>query len=247
MGEAYGLDLTYVHDTGHGDLARAAAQTVIAALRRSGRERGRVVDLGCGSGIYARALLDAGYDVTGFDLSEAMIATARRRAPEADLRVASFLDADIAPCVAVTAIGECFSYLFDDEVASNALDGLFARVHDALQPAGLFVFDVVAPGRLRGASPQRYWREGADWAVLVETDEDVTARRLTRAITTFRRVGEAWRRDHEVHVQRSYLRREIETGLRSVGFRVRALRAYSQVRFAPGHIGFCARKPRRVA
>jgi SAM-dependent methyltransferase len=246
MGDAYGVDLTYIHDVGYGDLSRAAAQTVIAALRRLGRERGRVVDLGCGSGIYARALLDAGYDVTGYDLSAAMIEIARRRAPEADLRVASFLEAEIPPCIAVTAIGECFSYLFDEKAAGEGLDRLFERVHGALERRGLFVFDVVAPGRLRGASPQRYWREGADWAVLVEIDEDVIARRLTRAITTFRRVGEAWRRDGEVHVQRSHLRSEIETSLRSVGFRVRALRAYGEMRFAPGHIGFCARKPQRV-
>ena len=61
MGDAYGSDLTYVHDTGHGDLARAAAQTVMedrfVAAVASG---GRVVDLGCGSGVFARALLDAG-------------------------------------------------------------------------------------------------------------------------------------------------------------------------------------------
>ena len=117
---AYGSDLTYIHDTGHGDLARAAAQTVIAALHRAGRDHGRVVDLGCGSGIFARALLDAGFDVTGFDLSEAMIATARLRAPHADLRIGSFLDADIPACVAVTAVGECFSYLFDEKPPAPA-------------------------------------------------------------------------------------------------------------------------------
>jgi SAM-dependent methyltransferase len=244
MGDAYGNDLTYIHDTGHGDLARAAAQTVIAVLRRTGRERGRVVDLGCGSGIFARALLDAGFDVTGFDLSEAMIATARRRAPQADLRVSSFIDAEMPTCVAVTAIGECFSYLFDEKVAGGGLDRLFDRVYRALEPRGLFLFDVASPGRLRGASPQRYWREGEDWAVLVETNENAPERRLTRSITTFRRTGEVWRRDHETHVLRLHGRRELESRLRAAGFRVRAIAAYGRLRFAPGQLGFCARKPR---
>jgi SAM-dependent methyltransferase len=247
MGEAYRADLTYIHDTGHGDLARAAAETVIAALRRAGRERGRVVDLGCGSGIYARALLEAGYDVTGFDISEAMIATARRRAPQADLRVASFLDAEIPRCVAVTAVGECFSYLFDEKVAGTALDALFARVLRALEPHGIFVFDVAAPGRLRGASPQRYWREGDDWAVLIEIEEDVPASRLSRSIITFRRTGQTWRRDHEIHRLRLHTRRDLEVRLRAAGFRVRALARYGAVRFAPGHLGFFARKPKVVA
>ena len=239
---SYGEDLAYIHDVGHGEPARAAAAALVDLLRRTGRTAGRVVDLGCGSGILARVALDAGYDVTGFDLSEAMIETARRRAPGADLRVASFLDAEIPPCAAVTAIGECFSYLFDLEVAGAGLDRLFARIHRALEPRGLLLFDVAAPGRVRGRSPQRSWREGEDWAVLVEVDEDPAARRLTRSITTFRSTGEAWRRDHEVHALRLYDRRELEARLRATGFRVRPLAGYGALRFAPGHIGFCARK-----
>ena len=188
MSEAYGEDLAYIHDAGHGDLARAAATTVVELLRRAGKPRGRVVDLGCGSGIFARALLDAGHPVIGWDISAAMIAVARERAPGADLRLGSFLDAELPPCAAVTAIGECLSYLFDEGVAGSGLDRLFARIHQALEPGGLLVFDVAAPGRVRGRSPQRSWREGGDWAVLVEVDEDATAQRLTRAITTFRAV-----------------------------------------------------------
>ena len=239
----YGDDLTYVHDAGHGDPARAAAAVLIELLQRSRATRGRVVDLGCGSGILARALLDAGYEVTGIDLSEAMITMARERAPGADLQVGSFLDAEMPDCVAVTAIGECFSYLFDERAGGPGLERLFERLHRALVPGGVLLFDVAAPGRVRGTSPQRTWREGGDWAVLVEVDEDVTARRLTRAITTFRATGEAWRRDHEVHTLRSYARRELETRLRAVGFRVRPLAGYGVLRFVPGQIGFCARKP----
>ena len=206
-----------------------------------------MVDLGCGSGIFARALLDAGFDVTGFDLSAAMIATAHRRAPEPDLKVGSFLDAEIPQCLAVTAIGECFSYLFDENVAGDGLDRLFERVYRALEPRGVFLFDVAAPGRLRGASPQRYWGEGEDWAVLIEADEDAPERRLTRAITTFRRTGESWRRDQETHVLRLHARRDLESRLRAAGFRVRPIAAYGTMRFAPGHLGFCARKPKFVA
>jgi SAM-dependent methyltransferase len=245
MHEAYKSDLTYIHDVGHGDLARAAAETLIESLRRRGRMEGRIVDLGCGSGILAELLLDAGYDVLGYDLSEAMIGTARRRAPRADLRVGSFLDAEIPPAIAVTAIGEVFSYLFDEQAAGAALDGLFARVHAALERRGVFLFDVVSPGRLRGASPQRYWRDGDDWAVLIEIDEDPVECRLERSITTFRQIGpqQGWRRDHEVHRLREHVRAELGARLRAVGFRVRSLGGYRAMRFGPGHIGFCARKP----
>jgi hypothetical protein len=131
-------------------------------------------------------------------------------------------------------------------MAGDELDRLFARVYRALEPRGIFLFDVAAPGRLRGGSPQRHWREGEDWAVLVEATEEIGIGRLTRSITTFRKTGENWRRDHETHSLRLHTRRDLEARLRAVGFRVRALAGYGRFRFAPGHLGFCARKPKRV-
>ena len=80
--------------------------------------------------------------------------------------------------------------------------------------------------------------------MLVEADEDAPARRLTRSITTFRRIGETWRRDHETHVLRLHARREIESRLRAAGFRVRSIAGYGAARFMPGQLGFCARKPK---
>src|SRR5262249_54099196 len=101
---AYGDDLAYTHDVGHGDFARRAAPGVLALLTRSGITGGLVVDLGCGSGIWARILTNAGYDVLGVDYSAAMIALARRHAPKAKFCHGSYLDADLPPCDAVTSI-----------------------------------------------------------------------------------------------------------------------------------------------
>jgi SAM-dependent methyltransferase len=68
----------------------------------------RFGDLGCGSGILAGLVQDAGYQVLGIDISAEMIEIARRQAPGADLRVGSLYDVELpAGCVAVTAIGEC--------------------------------------------------------------------------------------------------------------------------------------------
>ena len=47
----------------------------------------RVLEAGCGSGVFLRAAADRGARVTGLDASEALIALARARVPEADLRV----------------------------------------------------------------------------------------------------------------------------------------------------------------
>ncbi len=172
-----------------------------------------------------------------------MIEISRRRAPQAEFRVGSFLDADIPPCVAVASIGECFSYLFDGGRAERRLNRLFRRVHAALQPGGVFVFDVVTPGRVPGGGPRQLHRLTDDWAVLVTVEEDRKRRVLTRHITSFRQLGENYRRDSETHRQRLFVPRELTDRLRRVGFRVRRLPGYGEFDFARGVAGFLARKP----
>jgi hypothetical protein len=66
---------------------------------------------------------------------------------------------------------------------------------------------------------------------------------LIRHITSFRKVGDLYRRDEEVHRQRLFTRSEVATQLRSCGFRVRVLRGYGPLCFPPGVFGFLARKP----
>jgi SAM-dependent methyltransferase len=145
--EWYGEDLAYIHDVGFGDFALGSAPGMLEILGRSGIRGGLVVDLGCGSGLWARELARAGYSVLGIDISEAMISIARSRVPEAEFRVASVFDAEIPPCEAVTSVGEVFNYLFDPHNDTQTLARLFQRVYEALAPGGLFLFDVAEPGQ----------------------------------------------------------------------------------------------------
>src|SRR5690348_16072673 len=167
MAGAYRDDLAYIHDAGYGGLARSAAPVLLDALRRGGTERGLVIDLGCGSGILAQAVSAAGYDILGIDISAAMIAQARRGVPGGRFRVGSLLAAELPPCVAVAAVGECVNFLFDPGHSKRAVVRLFRRVHDALTAGGPFLFDAAGPGRVPGPGPSQVWREEGDWAVLV--------------------------------------------------------------------------------
>jgi SAM-dependent methyltransferase len=239
---AYQSDLAYIHDRGFGFFAENAAPVVLDHLRRVGLDRGLAIDLGCGSGILAKRLSAAGYDVLGFDISPAMISVARQRAPHARFCKQSFVDAVLPPCIAVTAIGEILNYRFDSANTDESRAKLFRRVYDALCPGGLFIFDVAQPGRVPGSGAQRIWQDGEDWAVLVAANEDRDARLLTRKITSFRRVGKHYRRSVEVHQLRLLRRAELIIRLREIGFRVRVLHGYGTFRFPPGHVGFVARK-----
>jgi SAM-dependent methyltransferase len=217
----------------------------LAAAEACAKQGGQVVDLGCGSGIWAAAMLRAGYVVTGLDPSSAMLALARQVAPGARFVRASAYDFDFPACDAVTAIGEVLSYLPPGAKTAPSLLSLFRRVAGALRPGGLFVFDVIvtAPG-----APMAYrtWQSGDDWSVLIAVTEQPARRRLVREITTFRRVGAHYRRAHETHVVRICSRATIERMLRQAGFSVRVLRRYSAARLAPRRLAFVARKPRRT-
>jgi SAM-dependent methyltransferase len=246
--EPYGKDLAYIHDAGFGGFAAGLAPGLLRLLRRAGVERGLVVDLGCGSGIWARALADAGYQVLGVDLSPAMLELARRRVPEAAFVQASLHRFTPPACDAVTSLGECVNYLFDEaDGARDSLGGLFRRIHGALRPGGLLVLEVAEPGQVRGPGPRRGHHEAADWAIHFEVEEDAARQLLTRRMTTFRRDGDLCRRSEEIHRQRLYAAAEVVPLLAGAGFRVRTLRRLGAYRLAPAHVAFAAVKPALAA
>lgn len=240
MQDAYQDDLAYIHDVGFGHLARSAAAIIVEQLGQQGIHEGIVVDLGCGSGITARVLCDAGFTVIGIDLSEALIKIAQRRVPEAEFQVGSFVTAQIPPCVAVMAVGEVFSYSFDEANSNAARAALLSRIYAALMPGGLLLFDMAGPDRAPLISPQRTFMEGSDWAVLVEAEVD--HKLLTRRVTTFRKQGELYRRNVEVHQQHLIDSNDILKLLQQVGFSVQAFESYGDQPLPMGVVGFLARK-----
>lgn len=244
MSGFYGPDLAFIHDAGFGVFAQRAAPWLLAELRRRGIGRGRVVDLGCGSGIWAARLIRAGYEVVGVDISADMLAIARRRARGAQFVCGSLLRAAIPACDAVTALSEVVSYAADRRAGMSALERLFGRVYRALRPGGLFVFDIATRGRASGTVLGS--RSGRDWVTVVRAIENARTATLTREIMSFRRMGRsgrAWRQSDEVHLLRLYEPGRVTRALERWGFRVRRVRGYGRLRFAAGWVGFVARKP----
>ncbi|HET6447499.1 MAG TPA: class I SAM-dependent methyltransferase [Conexibacter sp.] len=224
MATLYGSDLAHVHDVAFGGWARDAAPFVRARLREAGIADGRVVDLGCGSGIWAAELLGAGYEVLGVDASAAMLALARERAPGAHFECGSLHDSALPPCVAVTALGECVNY-----GGPPSLEPLLRRIWGALEPGGLLVFDAAAPGR-EPDGRRRLRREGEDWVMRVDFSEDRAEHTLTRRISLVR----AGRASEEVHVLRLYARDEVVEWLEGAGFTVTTHPSYGAASGLPG-------------
>ena len=242
MVDFYREDLAYIHDVGHADFALRSAPGILRILRENGVPEGLVVDLGCGSGLWARELLRAGYRVLGIDISGAMVEIAREKAPGAEFQVGSLFEATIPPCDAVTAVSEVLNYLFDPENEERGLGRVFGRVYEALRPGGVFVFDVLGPGQVPGGKV-RGFSTGPDWAVLNEKEEDEQAGTMERRIVSFRRVGDLYRRTDEVHRVRLYGPDGITADLSRAGFEVTTMRAYGDYPLAENHAAFVARRP----
>lgn len=240
MQAGYGEDLAHIHDVGYGAFADAAAEGLLELFRQNKIREGRITDLGCGSGIWANALVNNGYDVLGVDLSPDMISMARQRVPRAEFRVESFLNTELPPCRAITALGEVLNYRFDERNSLATLTSFFHQVYDALQPGGLFVFDLAAPGR--NENPRQAFREGPDWTCLVEFKPDRENQQLTRSIVTFRKQGDWYRRDEEVHRLQLYSAPEICNILRETGFDVSTVDHYGTFQFPEAWIGYICRK-----
>ena len=110
---------------------------------------GRVLDVGCGTGLWlarqAARFGDAASSWCGVDPSEAMLARARARLPEADLRVAPaerlpFDDASFR--YAATRFAH---HHFDD------LDAAIDALHRVLEPGGRLHWVNIAPEHMAGA------------------------------------------------------------------------------------------------
>ena len=242
MTDFYREDVAYIHDVGHADFALRSAPGILEILRENGVTEGLVVDLGCGSGQWARELLWAGYRVLGIDISEAMIGLAREKAPGAEFRVGSLFEAEIPPCDAVTSISEVLNYLFDTEKEGRGLERVFGRVYGALRPGGVFVFDVLGPGQVPPGTRARGFSVGEDWAVLNEKEEDRERGTMERRIVSFRKVGEHYRRDEEVHRVRLYDSEEVEAKLEEAGFEVTTMGGYGDYPFGENHAAFVGRR-----
>jgi SAM-dependent methyltransferase len=238
----YREDLAYIHDARFGEIARSAAPVLLEALGRAGLEGGLVIDLGCGSGIFAEPIAGAGYDVLGVDVSRPMLNLARRRVPEATFRRGSLRDVGLPRAVAVAGIGECFNYFVDRPISERRLANLFRRIHRALVPGGVLLFDMAAPGRARVSVHAKTVFEAPDWAILVNAEEDRKRNILTRRITSFRKAGSLYRRSEEVHRQRLFEKSAVLRLLREAGFRARSLPGYGELRFPRGLVGYLGSK-----
>jgi ubiquinone/menaquinone biosynthesis C-methylase UbiE len=110
-----------------------------SVLELLGNVRGKkILDLGCGTGIYAKLLKKKGAMVKGFDISPEMIKIAKRENPTLELKIGSAYEIP-------------FNEKFDTVLASLVVhyiedwDKMFKEVRRVLKKGGVFIFSTGNP------------------------------------------------------------------------------------------------------
>ena len=109
----------------------------------------RILDIACGTGIYAAALARRGRAVVGVDADASMLSKARERAPSLRFlegKMESICEAVTGPFDAVLCIGNSLPHL--PEV--DAVRRFFDSVHRLLRPGGKLLIQIINFDRLAG-------------------------------------------------------------------------------------------------
>jgi SAM-dependent methyltransferase len=193
----YRRDLAYVFDQGYGFHAEACAPGILALLEPVRKRQGLVLEIGCGTGLLTRRLVEAGHRVIATDASPAMLELTRAAVTGAeDIRILVLPDDPLPAVDAVVGIGHALNYLSDAAAVRRGL----AALADALLPGGLLAVDLcdLEWGAAReGAMAQG--RVGDDWAIITRFTRP-SPDRFDRDLTTFVRGADgSYRREDEHH------------------------------------------------
>ena len=218
-------------------------------LEREGVKCRTCVDLACGTGSVSVLLAEKGLDVIGVDMAEDMLTVAFDKASGMEnpprfvcqklqeLRLAKGVD------LAVCAL-DSLDYITEPADCAEAI----RRVYKALNPGGVFIFDVNTPEKLRAMDGQVWMDEDDDVYCVWRGEFDEETNICSYGMDLFQRQGEVWNRSFEEHREYAYSREQLTGFLKEAGFthiEVFADRLFEAPREGEQRIYFKARKGKR--
>ncbi len=205
------------------------------------------LDLACGTGSMAVLLAGLGLRVLGADASEEMLTQAYEKAMDLE-QPPYFIRQKMQqltlpmPVDLVVCCLDGINYLTRPEDCRKTM----ARVYRALNPGGLFVFDINTEHKLRALDGQIFLDEDDDVFCLWRAEFDPDTRICRYGMDIFRRGGRLWARSREEHLEYAYRTEELTAWLGEAGFT--DVRLYGDRRLeTPGpaeqRVFLAARKP----
>lgn len=205
-------------------------------LAQEGLHPRTAVDLACGTGTVSLLLARQGLDVTGVDLSEEMLTMAQQKAEELENPprfVRQSLQELTLPRgvdLAVCAL-DSLDYITDPKDCAEAI----RRVYRALNPGGIFIFDVNTPEKLRAMDGQVFLDEDDDVYCVWRGEFDEQTNICSYGMDLFQRQGRLWRRSFEEHREYAYSAEQLTGFLKAAGFT--GIRVYGDRRMEPPRPG----------
>ena len=218
-------------------------------LRREGITPRTVVDLACGTGSVTEILARKGYRVTGVDMSEEMLTEAAMKTmdmeqpPMYSCQLLQNLRLPRGVDMAVCAL-DSLDYILDPDDCKEAI----RRAYKALNPGGIFIFDVNTPEKLRAMDDQIFLDEDDEVYCVWRGEFDEETNICSYGMDLFQREGNMWRRSFEEHREYAYSQEQLTGFLKDAGFthiEVYADRLFEAPRAGEQRIYFKARKGKR--
>lgn len=200
--------------------ARAIAQQLVA-----GRQAGRVLDLGCGTGGAALVFAAAGWQVVGVDPAPAMLAIAQARAAAQQLAVtfctAAFRDYLATPPTQPFDMIICLDAGINTLLDEADLTLLFRYAAAQLTPGGRISFTLLHPPPDDHLDPtNRVIYDGRDHFIYTQQYDTEHAHIVTIQRVWFVREIERWWRGEATYQLRMWRAPEVATALAQAGLHV---------------------------
>ncbi len=176
-------------------------------------------DLACGTGSVSLLLAQRGYQVTGVDMSEEMLTVAADKTQGLENRplfISQKLQAlRFARGVDMAVCGlDSMNYITDPADCEAAI----RRVYKALNPGGIFIFDINTPQRFRSMDGQVFLDEDDDVYCVWRGEFDEKTNICSYGMDLFQRSGKVWQRSFEEHREYAYTQEQLLGYLKAAGF-----------------------------
>ena len=217
-----------------------------AILKKEGLEPRTVADLACGTGSATRILAQRGYRVTAVDLSESMLTEAMDKCSDLP-ELPTFVHQDLAALRLPRGVdmAVCFLDSLDYILDPADCEAAIRRTCQALNPGGIFIFDVNTPEKLRAMDGQVFLDEDDDVYCVWRGEFDEETNICSYGMDLFQREGEVWHRSFEEHREYAYSIEQLTGFLKNAGFtriKVWADREFAAPREGEQRVWFQARK-----
>lgn len=181
-----------------------------------------ILDVGCGTGTISILLAKEGYEVTGVDLSEDMLALAYEKTLAEGLGI-SYIHQDMCRLEGFNDFDgaviyvDSLNYLKSDREVFQT----FQQIHESLKEGGILIFDVHSLYKVTEIFDDYLYADTSpELTYIWHVEEGKFPYSIEHELTFFKQTDEGYERFQEIHHQRTFAIEEYSQWLEDIGFTI---------------------------